>query len=168
MTEEEIKAFYEQNIDNFLLKQNIVKGIFLKVSKDAPRVDMVRTWMLSNEPEDMEKLRSYTLSFAEKYILEDTSWIDFDEYVYNTPFVNEIINPVQTLQREKYLATSDSAYRYYMLIKEYKITDQVSPLEFVKGQVRDILINKRILDIKRKLEKDLYDKALENNEYEIY
>ena len=36
VSEEEIKGYYDQNADNFPLKQNIIRGKFIKVPNDAP------------------------------------------------------------------------------------------------------------------------------------
>jgi hypothetical protein len=168
ITEEEVNSYYEENKDNFILKQNIIKGLLLKIPKEAPQIDRLRTWLNSRSEEDAEKLRSYTYTFADSYLLDDSVWLDFDEYLFNTPFKKEINNPIQTLKRSSLLETSDSTFLYFIKIKDYKISDQHSPISFVKGQIRDVLINKRMVDLKKQKEKEIFDQALENKDYEIY
>ncbi|WP_026210853.1 hypothetical protein [Flexithrix dorotheae] len=168
ISETQIQEYYEGNVDNFQLKQNIVKGLFLKVPNEAPKIDDLKSWFNSNKPQDVEKITSYAYSFGDSYLLDDSVWIDFDEFLYNTPFNDEITNPIQVLKKGKFLQTSDSLYKYFIKINDFKIIDEPSPLEFVRDQVKNILLNKRIVDLKKKQEDEIYDKALNSNEYEIY
>lgn len=165
---EEINNYYEAYKENFILKQNIIKGILLKIPKEAPQIDRLRSWLRTDIEEDAEKLRSYTYTFADSYLLDDSVWLDFDEYLYNTPFKEEITNPIQTLKRNTLLETSDSSFLYFIKIKDYKISDQHSPLSFVDRQIREVLINQRIVALKKKKEKEIFDQAIENKDYEIY
>ncbi|MBT29542.1 MAG: hypothetical protein CMO01_07750 [Thalassobius sp.] len=168
ISDDEIQQYYEENRDNFILKQNIIKGILLKVPKEAPQTDRVKVWLRSNSEADAEKLRSYAYTFGDSYLLDDSVWLDFDEYLYNTPFKEEITNPIQTLKRSTLLETSDSTHLYFIKIKDYKISDQHSPVEFVKAQIRDVLINKRIVALRKDRENEIFEKALKNEDYEIY
>ena len=38
VTEDEIQSYYDSNKDNFELKQNIIRGIFIKLPKEAPKI----------------------------------------------------------------------------------------------------------------------------------
>ena len=167
VSEEEILAYYEENIDNFILKQNIIRGKFIKLPVGAPKIGQVRSLLFSNREEKREELNSYCLSFATTYQLNDSIWMVFDEVIKNSPLA-EIPNKVQYLKRQKYIETEDDVFKYYLKIEEYKISDNVSPLEFVKEDVKNIIINKRKVELAKKLENDVYEKAKNNNEFEIY
>ena len=64
---EEINAFYENNKLMFKMEEPMLKGLLLKVSKKAPKMDAVRRWCKSTLPEDLEKLEKYTLTNAQAY-----------------------------------------------------------------------------------------------------
>jgi hypothetical protein len=49
-----------------------------------------------------------------------------------------------------------------------KIRDSLSPLGFVKDDIRVLIINKRKLSLIKEMEKASYDEALQKNEFEIY
>jgi len=168
ITEEEIEQYYQENIDNFQLKQNIVKGRFLKVPSEAPRLKRAKKWIMSNDVEDGEKLLSYARTFSDAYLLEDSIWISFDDFIGSTPFKEEITNPVNTLRNESYLETVDSTHTYMIRIKEYKIQEQVSPLPFVKDHIRNILVNRRAVELKRKHENEVFENATKKDLYEIF
>lgn len=167
VSEEEIVKYYEENSDNFELKQNIIRGKYIKVPNDAPRTTQLRDLMYSNRAEDIETLKSYCFSYAINYSLEDSIWINFDEIIKNTPLA-EIPNKVQFLRTRKFVESSDDNAMYFLKIDEYKKTDDIAPLEFVRDQIASIIVNKRKVELADNLEKEVYEKAVETNAFEIY
>ena len=167
VTEEEIQEYYDNSHDNFPLKQNIIRGRFIRLPKDAPPTINIRSLIYTSRKERMEELRKYCFSNALMYSLEDSVWINFDDIVKNTPLA-EVPNKVDFLKRTKYTESSDETSKYYLLIKEYKKTDDIAPLEIVRDQIVDIIINKRKVELARNLEKEVYDKANKTNAFEIY
>jgi hypothetical protein len=165
ITAQEIENYYRQNIDNFILKQNIVRATFIKVPKNAPRVNKVKDLIFSTRRED--ELKSYCLSFSSAYHLTDSSWMVFDELVKNSPLV-EIPNKIQFLKNTPYYETSDEGFYYFLKVVEYRISDNVSPLEFVKDDIRNILLNKRKVELAKRLEDEVYSQASVNKEFEVY
>ena len=167
VSDEEIKAYYEENVDNFLLKQNIIRCQYIKLPKTAPRTNRVSRMLRSDKTEDLEELNSYCLSFANAYQLDDSVWMEFDEVIKNSPMA-EIPNKVQFLRNNKYFETEDEEFLYFLKIAEYKISDNVSPLEFVKDDIRSIILNKRKVLLAEELEEKVYNEASENEAFEIF
>lgn len=167
VSDDEVREYYEKNIDNFVLKQNIIKGVFVKLPREAPKVKALRRLIRSQKIEDEEELRSYCYRFATTYSLEDSVWLNFDEVIANTPLIG-IPNKVQYLRTNSYVETSDDSYLYFLKINEYKISDQNSPVEFVADQIIAIIKNKRKVMLKDQLEQDIFKRAIRNNEFEIY
>ncbi len=167
VSEEEIQTYYEENIDNFVLKQNIIRSKFIQVPKEAPRLNRLRSLLYSTKESDREELNSYCLSFATTYELNDSIWMTFDEVVRNSPLA-EIPNKLQFLRNRKYSETEDEEFKYYLKIEEYRISDNVSPLEFVREDIVNIIINKRKVELAKGLEEKIYDEAKKNNGFEVY
>lgn len=167
VTEEQIKRYYKNNIDNFELKQNIIRGIFIKVPREAPKLEELEGLLRSARNKDKADLRSYCFRFATTYSLRDSVWLNFDEVIENTPLM-DIPNKVQFLKENEYVQTSDNHYAYFLKVNEYKISDQISPLEFVRDQIINIIINKRKLVLANQLEEEVFHRAKENNDFEIY
>ena len=167
VSDEEIQAYYDENIDNFVLKQNIIRSKFIQVPKEAPRLNRLRSLLYSSREADMEELNSFCLSFATAYELYDSIWMTFDEVVKNSPLA-EIPNKLQFLRNRKYSETEDDEFKYYLKIEEYRISDNVSPLEFVREDIVNIIINKRKVELAEGLEAKIYDEAKKNKGFEIY
>lgn len=167
ISEEEVEEYYKNNKDNFQLKQNIIRGLFVKVPKNAPKIANIREFMHLKKAGDREKVKSYAYRFASDYMLDDGVWINFDELIMNTPLAG-IPNKVQWLQNNKYAETSDEDYIYFLNVQDYKITDEISPLEFVRDQIETIIINKRKTELATRLEDEVYENARKNNAFEVY
>lgn len=163
----EIEKYYKENIDNFILKQNIIRATFLKVPKNAPQIKRVKELIFAKSEEGKADLKAFCLSFSSAYHISDSTWMIFDELVRNSPIV-EIPNKVQFLKTNPYYETEDDNYLYFLKVDEYRISDNVSPLEFVRDEISNIILNKRKVELAKKLEDDVYNHALEQNEFEIY
>jgi hypothetical protein len=167
VNDKEIEEYYLKNPNAFELKQNIVKGIFIKIPTESSKTEKVKSLLNSGKNVDLHELKAYCLRYASDYFLEDTLWINFDDLVRNTPFI-EIAAKSRFLEESRYSELKDSKYTYYLKIKEYKIFDQLSPLTYVKDEIKSMLLNKRKIDLIAKLEESIYNKAKEDKTFEIF
>lgn len=166
---ERIQSYYQENKDNFQLRQNIVKGVLVKVSSDARRLNGLKRWM-SREPitKNLDDIKEYALQIGGLHHLTDTVWADFEDVIANTPFITELTNRIQAVKSKRLLETSDENYTYFLRVLDYKLSSDVSPLSFVEDQIRDIIVNKRKMELRRKHEKEIKLQAEKNKEYEVY
>ena len=165
-TDNEVKKYYEDNIDNFILKQNIVRATFIKVPRNAPNTNKLKDWMYSQDEEDKRDLKSFCLTYSAAYHLSDSTWMIFDDLVRNSPLM-EIPNKVHFLKATPYYESEDENFRYFLKVDEYRISDNVSPLEFVTDEIENIILNKRKVELAKKLEDEVYENALEHKDFEI-
>lgn len=167
ITEEEIDAYYQENIENFELKQNIIRGYFIQLSKDAPNLRRFRYLLRSNRARDIEELKSYAYSYGTKVHLDDSIWVNFEDVINNTPLV-DLPNKTDFLRRNKFYEIPDDNFIYFLRISQYKIQNDTSPLEFVRDDIQKLILNKRKVQLAKKLEEDIYEKAVENEDFRIY
>jgi hypothetical protein len=167
ISEEEILQYYTNNPANFSLKQNIVRCFYLKIPLDAPKLEKPRNWIKSDKEKDKKELTSYALQYASEYNLEADKWVDFDMVVAGSP-LRDLPNRTEFISKNKYFETKDDSHVYLFYFLEYKISNQVSPLEFVKKRVKDILLNQKKRKFVQELEQSIYEKAKESNEFQLY
>lgn len=167
ISNEEIEKYYNDNVDNFILKQNIVQATFVKVPVNAPRTNKIKELIYSHRNNEQSDLKSYCLSFAAAYHISDSTWMVFDELVKNSPLA-EIPNKIQFLKTNPYYETSDNNFLYFLKVDRYRISDNVSPLEFVRDDIRNIILNKRKVELAKRLEDEVYNEALNDDDFEIY
>ncbi len=164
--EEEIIKYYQDHKDNFELRQNIIKCRYVKLPLEAPKMSIFRRLFQSNDDKQLEELRSYCYQYATNFHL-DTTWVNFDEVLENTPMVT-INNKVQFLRNNRYYETRDDVYIYFLNIYDFKISEEISPLEWVIDDIIKIIINKRKVKLAKELEEGIYERAEKNDDFEIY
>ncbi len=166
ITKAQIQAYYENNQDNFQLKENILRMRYISVPVDAPDIDVLKRLFRSRDSAKQEELVDYALSFARNFSLEDTSWISFNQFRRLIPI--QAYNQQEFLAKNSYVELEVDNLLYLVTIAEYKIKDNTSPLLYVENIIRNILLNKRRLDLIAELEKNLLSDAIKKKEFETY
>ncbi len=164
---QEIEDYYNAHKENFSLKEIIVRTNFVKLEKNLPQKRQLERLLRSQSEANKDELKELALRYANNYYLEDGNWIKFDDIILNTPLAQNS-NKVQLLKNNSLISVDDDNYTYYFSILEYKLQDQVPPLEFVRDEISKIIVNKRRVALAEQLHKDVYNKALDNNEFRIY
>ncbi|MCO6500910.1 MAG: hypothetical protein J5I47_11140 [Vicingus serpentipes] len=166
VTKEEIISFYDNNKQNFELRDDILKVRYLKVVKNAPQLKKIRKVYKSTKPEDIEKLKEYAHQFSEKFFLNENQWILFDDLLQEVPL--SVNNREGFLKNIKNVELEDSLSYYFVFIKDYRLKSDVAPLNFEKLNIKNIIINKRKLNLMNKIKNELYQEALLKKDIEIY
>lgn len=166
ITDPQIKDYYDNHLENFQLKENILRLRYLAVPLDAPDIDDLAKLFKSSKPEDRAELMDYALSYARVFSLEDTAWMSFTDFQRLIPIRS--YNQQDFLTKNKFVEIEEEGLLYLAEIRSYKIKNGVSPLIYVKGVIRSTLLNKRRLALIAELEKNLLNDALKKKEFETY
>lgn len=163
--DKEIEQYYRANLQNFQLKSNIVQVRYVKLGKKAPSIEKVKQWTQSNRPADRKQLENYCGDHAENYFLDDNAWLLFDDLLKEIPLKNM---GEQGFSTPRFVEMEDSAYVYFVNIKAFQTKETPSPVGYVKGPIREIILNKRRTKLLKQMEDNLYKEALGNKDFEIY
>lgn len=166
VSEEEIAAFYKANQNNFELKDNIIKVIYLRLNKKSPKLNKVRDWYRSNTEKDRKQLTDYCHQYALNYFLDDQTWLLFDDLLKEIPI--KTYDKEQYLQNNRLIEIEDSTTIYFVNIKGFMIKNSISPLSFERNNIRTMIINKRKLTLIEEMEKQAYEDARKGNDVEVY
>jgi len=166
ITDEAIRDYYEENISNFLLSQDVIRGTYVKLPLSAPRQQDVRSWSRSNEPEDLNKLEKYCITYAEKFDDFNETWIYFSSISSQIPMT--ISRPSAYLSYNRNIETTDDTYRYFLHISDHLPEGKAAPLEMVAEDIASIILNKRKIQFFRDLERRVYNDGVSRNQFEIY
>jgi len=130
ISKEEVNDYYENNIDNFILANEIVKAVFVKVPLAAPNISNLRNWIRSGTVDDLDKLEKYSIIYAEKFDTFNNSWIYFNKLMEQVPL--SIGQPDRFLRYNKNIETSDTLFHYFVHISDHKSEGEVMPLELIR------------------------------------
>lgn len=164
--EEELMDFYKKNISRFFTDQNLVKGIFLKVDKDASNIEKLRQWCRKPNSEALDKIESYSVQNAVIYNYFMDKWTVLEEVAGSMPLVSN--NPSAYLKPGNTVETEDDEYCYLLYVKDCILRGQTAPIEHVRPLVLSVMVNNKKSDILRKYEQDLLDKAIKGGKVIYY
>lgn len=167
ISDNEVANYYEGNLQNFELKDYVVKVLYTKLEKNAPQISYLRTMINNTEEQEVRyQLEGYCRQFATNYMLEDQVWLYFEDLLKEIPIKTYNIDAF--LKNNKVVEIEDEQYLYFLVIKDYRLKDSVSPLELEKSRIKSIILNKRKLELTKSMRKDLYQDALNKNLIEYY
>ncbi len=166
VSDAQIEEYYNANVQNFLLRNNIVKVLYIKTPIATPNLEKLKKLCFSTNPKDAEQLKSLCIQYANNYFMNDNTWLMFDDLKKEMTQLKEV--PDYSIQSGKIFEFTDATSYYFLKILDVKSKNTLSPLNFEKNNIKNILINQRKQKLISNIRKDFFDKAKTNKELEIY
>lgn len=165
MSASQIEEYYNNNKKNFELQNNIARAVFVKLDKNSKDLEKLKKLCRSEEEEDRLELEEFCVQHAMAFHLNDNQWIPLEELLAQVPKTGYL--NVNYFSTYNFAHVQDSTAHYLLEVKDVKYKNSVSPLEFEKENIRNILLNQRKLELIQKLEKDIFEEAVSKNQFEI-
>lgn len=166
VTDADVAAYYNSYKDNFRTTETLVRLKYIKVDKEHPKFNTVKSRFLSGNKKDQKALQDMAIQFK-SYAFNDTTWVNMNQVYTKLPFITPD-------NRDQYIK-GGSSYQYpdstdVYLVKVVSVLDKnrVSPYEYIRPTLVQLIINNRKLELIKQLEKEITDDAIKNNKYEVY
>ena len=162
----EVLKYYKENPENFELKQNIIRFVFIKMPKALE--DKYNYWntFSKGDAEDRTKLAIIALKNGGNAYLDNEKWLAFDDILKVVPITT--YNQEDFINNNRLFKIENSSFTWYIHISDFRIKDHVSPYELVEDKIKQILINRRKVLLMQKIENRLVKKALKDDQIKIY
>lgn len=162
--ENEIQAYFEKHKESFPLSKDIVQFRYVTVKKsDEARAERLFN---SGTDEDFDELMKMVLTEGNSYHDKDSVWFSVDILPAQIPVLNEGDNLNQLIRRRKIKISGDNEVTLVRILK-LKPKGSEAPYDFVKPTIKNLLLNKRKLNLLGDLQNQLYKEAQNNNEIKI-
>ncbi|MGV6828489.1 MAG: peptidyl-prolyl cis-trans isomerase [Flavobacteriales bacterium] len=165
ITKEQYINYYNKNKENFKLNDELLKIRYLKVEKRFNDFVKLKEKFKRFNQDDIDALKKLSLQFI-SYNLNDSVWVQKEKLLEILPILHT--NTKQVLKKSNFKQLQDSLGVYLIKIEDKLNTNDIAPLSFVKNTIKQIILNKRKLELVKKLEKDITKDALKNKKFEIY
>ena len=162
----EINSFYKRQKENFRLKEKLVKLRFVELPKQFLNKSRVVEKLKRFSEEDVAYLDSIGVQFK-KMNLNDSTWVKTHRIIKEIPGLT-IENQGRYLKKPQFFELQDSFGVYLVKVMDILNINDVAPLSFIKPTIEQLIINRRRLDYIRKLETEIIDEAIKEQEFEIY
>jgi hypothetical protein len=142
ITEKELLAYYNKHKDEFALQDYLVKALYIKVPKGVKSENDLRDHYVLKNDKDLSKVNSYAKLYAENFYFDDEQWIYFNDLTKDIPLQGYNKDNIVLNRTKTYF--SDDEFTYFLNIIDYKLKDSAPPFEFLKQQIREIILSARI------------------------
>ena len=166
VTEEEVEAYYRDNLNLFKVDRPLIKGLFIKVPLKAPHLSDVRRWYRSDSRESVEHLEKYSLRNAVAYEYFYDKWVPAADILGRLPEGG--VAAETALRQKRPVELADTAFHYFLNVTDYRAVGEEEPYEMARAHARDLLLNIRQVEFMRQVRDDLYRRAVENDEITYY
>ncbi|WP_375251972.1 peptidyl-prolyl cis-trans isomerase [Dokdonia donghaensis] len=166
VSDNEAKAFYENNKQNFLLNEPLLQFKFIQVEEDYSDLNELKKLFRSSDYRDAKTLDSLKFQYK-NHFLNDSIWVK-ERVVINQINIINNENSKQLLKKTNFIQLRDSLGLYLIAVKNTLGRNDIAPLEYVRPTINQIINNKRKLALIKRLEKEIKDDAIKNKKFEIY
>jgi hypothetical protein len=166
VSNDEINQYYEANKQFFKNPNELVKLRYINLVKENPKFEKIRAKFNSFTPKDKNELAEMAIQFK-SYAFNDSIWVDVNQVYQKLPFINAD-------NKEKYISNGisyqypDSTTVWLVKVKQVLPKDNPTPLQFLRPTIKQVIINKRKLELIKTIENEITNDAFKNNKYEIY
>ncbi|KXN98438.1 peptidylprolyl isomerase [Aequorivita aquimaris] len=165
ITEQEYRDYYETNKENFRLKDLLVKLRYVQLPVNYEGLASVREKLGRYNEKDRKSLNSQDYQFISSNF-NDSVWVRKEILLNTLPAIRD--NSEQVLKKSNFTQLQDSLGVYLVKIEDVLNPNDTAPLSYVKPTLKQIILNKRKLELIKKLETDITRDAIETNNFEIY
>jgi hypothetical protein len=166
MTDSEMLDFYKLNSRRFTSEHNLVKGIFIKIPKNAPGLDNLKKLYKSSSADSFEKIEKYCVQNAGQVDNFYDKWISFDDIMDNIPYT--ISNRSEFLRTHSTLDVVENGFCYLLYIDEYVLSGNTAPFEYVRDEVKNVMMNSRKTEFIHQFEQNLLKEAEQKKKIKYY
>lgn len=162
----EIETYYNEHLSDFELKENIARVMYVILDKGSE--EDLKFDEILNLPDSLmlDSLEALCELHANSFDLDTANWISFNRLQKIVPI--ETFNQELFLRENNFIKLNKGNELYLIKFVDYKIKDDISPLDFEYDDIRNIIINKRKMGLIKKMRDDIYENAILNKEFEIY
>ena len=157
----DIRKFYDEHPEKFILDQNIVKAIYIEVPKKEAKLDQLKRWLNATDDKSRMELEKYSFQYATKFDYFNEQWIDFSQIRSRMPYT--FASSETILRRNSFIESSDENKYYLAAINDYRLVGDKAPFDFVKDRISSLILNTRKIEFIEELQKNIYQKGKSSN-----
>ncbi len=164
VSDKEIRDYFDKHKESFPLSKDIVRYRSVTVNKsDESRAERLFN---SGRDEDFDELMKIVLTAGTPYHDRDSIWYSADVLQGQLHQLNELDNYSQLMNRRRIKMANDSTVTMVRILN-LKLKGSEAPYEFVKPTIKNLILNKRKLNLLGDLQNQLYKEAINKNQIKI-
>jgi len=161
-----LQKYYESYQQYFKAGDPWILPKYLVMQKTNPKTNEYKKWFFSDKPELTDSLIKHQNAF-EKFDISARKWYKLSEFKEEFPVLKRI-NDKYILKKPKKFVLTDSLSLYLVLVKDFVKPKENLPLEIIKNDLKQLILNKRKKTALSKLEQNVKQEAINKKIFKIY
>jgi len=166
ISNEESESFYTENKESFKLNEDLIKLRYIKLAQSALNLEEVTQRFRRFDSLDRPYLDSISVHFK-SFSLKDSIWVGVNQVAEKIPVIEDS-NKTELLKISNFIQLKDSINLYLIQVVDVRRENDYAPLQYVTPSVKQMVMNKRKLELTKQLESDILKDAIRTKEFEIY
>jgi hypothetical protein len=162
----EMERYYNENTENFVLGEDIVKFLYIKIKDDAPALKQIVKLFKTNFVRNLDSLVYYAINFSEDYSLVTEDWVPFNRFLSKMPF--NVDNSKYFLENNRFVEVKEDSFHHLIYFIDYKLKGAQAPFEYELANIKLIILNKRKKLLIREMHQKIYEQARNRNDFEYF
>tara|TARA_B110000285_G_C15049960_1_gene576405 strand:+ start:223 stop:987 length:765 start_codon:yes stop_codon:yes gene_type:complete len=162
ISKSQIRNYYENHLDDFVLNDYVVKCMYLQVPKKSKFLrEIKKNYILKNE-DMIDEIMKIGQNEEVSLYYNPEEWVFFDDLMKKIPIL-EKYSEIEFIKKKKKVILEFNNYIYFINVFDYIIKNGTSPLSFEENKIKSIILNQRAKTLRKKLRQDLYNDGIKNN-----
>ena len=166
VSEDEIADYYEQNKEEFQLRNTMVRAAYVILKEDCKQKETFRKLMSDPDTLLLQNLDVLSAYYAEKSNLDVDHWMRLDELTNIVPM--SILNPESFLKRNRFVTLDSDDYTYMVRFEEYLMEKSLSPLAMQRDNIRSVILTRRKQQLIERMKKATFETAKKEHAFTKY
>ena len=166
VSEDEIAEYYEQNKEEFQLRNTMVRAAYIIMKEDCKQKETFRKLMSDPDTLLLQNLDVLSAYYAEKSNLDVDQWMRLDELTNIVPM--SILNPESFLKRNRFVSLDSDDYTYMVRFEEYLLEKSTSPLAMQRDNIRSVILTQRKQQLIARMKKATFEAAKKEHAFTKY
>ena len=166
VSEDEIAAYYEQNKEDFQLRNTMVRVAYLIIDENSKQKADLQKLMSDPDTLLLQNIDVLATYYATKSYLDVDQWMRLDELTNIIPI--QIFNAESFLKKNRFVCFDMNDYTYMVRFVDYLLEESTSPLEMVSDNIKSVILARRKQALIEKMRTSLYEKAKRERAFEVY
>jgi hypothetical protein len=166
VSEDEIAEYYEQNKEDFQLRNTMVRVAYVILEEDSKQATDFKKLLSDPDTLMLQNIDIQATYYAVKSYVDVDQWIRLDELTNIIPI--QIFNAESFLKKNKFVCFNMNEYTYMVRFVDYLLEESTSPIEMVSDNIKSVILAQRKQTLIDKMQTALYEKAKRENAFEVY
>ncbi|MFK5880541.1 MAG: peptidyl-prolyl cis-trans isomerase [Flavobacteriaceae bacterium] len=166
ISEDQITEYYEANRKNFKLNEALVQFRYIHANTDRSDEKGLIKLFKSKKIKDLDSLADMALEFK-AFNFNDSIWVKYYDMKSKMGFLKSM-DKNAVLKKSNFIKKEDSLGLYLVTIKNVLKRNETAPVNYITPTIKQIILQKRKLELLKKIEIDLLNDAIKNQYFEKY